>query len=117
MRIPRPLIPVIALLSVLVLASCGGGGTLEQHPALEISAITVLGSFDGPGTVTVAGVADQDGDTGTGFQVRFTLDGGADAASLPRDPGVGGARSYDLPVVASNSVGTTTVPLLVEILP
>lgn len=114
---PYRILPIVAAVSaVLVLGACsgGGGGGKKSTPAptapptVTITGLRVAGSTSEIATVTVKGVADDDGVADAAFHVAFALDGGSGSRSLPVDPGPAAAAS-DIPLTIVATDGSSNV--------
>ena len=91
----------------IVLPAChlkqGDEDPQDTAAPFVVESIELEGVTQEPARVEVNEVADQDGAEDTGWRVRFELDGGDDAASLPKDKGT--RQSHQLMVKAVGADG------------
>jgi hypothetical protein len=114
---PRFTICAVAIV-LAVLTSCKKGengststskvtGTGSGSGAVTVTAVRVEGSVSAPATITVNGIADEDGATDDLFHVGFRLDGASDAHSLSIDGNTGLPEPYSFAIVISDGADMT----------
>ena len=74
-------------------------------PTVTINRMTIKGTTSEPSTVTVNGLADDDGAQDKNWEKGFVLNGGALPNSLPPDPGAGNSQTYNFDVEATDQSG------------